>query len=50
MYKVEGEVWNFGDIIFFSIRKYMVKEFDNLVDFMIGVSFVNLGIDDGKEF
>lgn len=28
-YKVEGEVWNPGDTIPSSIRKYMVKEFDN---------------------
>ena len=49
-YKVEGEVWNPGDTIPSSIRKYMVKEFDNPADSTIGASFVNLGTDDGKEF
>lgn len=49
-YKVEGEVWNPGDTIPSSIRKYIVKEFDDPADSTIGASFVNLGTDDGKEF
>ena len=49
-YKVESEVWNPGDTIPSSIRKYIVKEFDDPADSTIGASFVNLGTDDGKEF
>ena len=47
-YKVESEVWNPGDTIPSSIRKYMVKEVDHPADSTIGASFLNLGKDDGK--